>query len=176
MASSRITTPAAGVAPLIIASWTLPPCNCMAPISPVTLPSAPRDQTPREAGLPVVWVTITGLAPRTKKTSNRIVLTGNRRRILPSKAWADWCAGATIAVTWLRHGKDFVNWPVSCRALFFRDAERGDAVGYYQGLADLLEKRRIIANDSLIRDWDGSRLLKDAKNPRVEIVLRPVEG
>jgi hypothetical protein len=58
--------------------------------------------------------------------------------------------------------------------LFYRDAERGDAVGYYQGLADLLEKRGVVANDRLIMSWDGSRLLKDSANPRVELTLEEV--
>jgi hypothetical protein len=47
-------------------------------------------------------------------------------------------------------------------------------VGYYQGLADLLESRGILANDKHIVSWDGSRLLKDAARPRVELILTPV--
>lgn len=61
--------------------------------------------------------------------------------------------------------------PMNCAATFYRDRTTGDAVGYYQGLADLLEKRGIIRNDSQIVSWDGSRLAKDAENPRTEIVL-----
>ena len=64
--------------------------------------------------------------------------------------------------------------PLNCRALFYRDARRGDAVGYYQGLADLLEKRGVIENDAQLTQWDGSRLLLDRENPRVEIELTEV--
>lgn len=60
---------------------------------------------------------------------------------------------------------------LNCQALIYRDADRGDAVGYYQGIADLLEKLRILSNDRMIVAWDGSRLLKDPERPRVEIVL-----
>ena len=38
-------------------------------------------------------------------------------------------------------------------------------------VADALEEAGVVLNDSLIASWDGSRLLKDAANPRVEITL-----
>src|SRR3990167_9800113 len=50
---------------------------------------------------------------------------------------------------------------VNCRALFYRDANRGDFIGYAQGLADLLEKRGVLTNDVCLVSWDGSRLLVD---------------
>jgi len=143
----------------------------------VTLPSAP----------PAIRLVVTR-APRTKKNSNRMAKVTRTmkgklwRRVLPSKAWETWAATAEVRFLGadprgvLALGRSWINWPVNCEATFYRDAKRGDAVGYYQGLADLLQKRRVIANDVLIESWDGSRLLKDAKNPRVEIVLRPVEG
>ena len=61
--------------------------------------------------------------------------------------------------------------PVNVRALFFRHADVGDAVGFYQGLADTLLEGGIVANDSLIRSWDGSRLLVDKKDPRVIVTV-----
>jgi hypothetical protein len=64
--------------------------------------------------------------------------------------------------------------PYNCAAIFYRDANRGDAVGYYQGLADVLEKAQVITNDKFITQWDGSRLLVDRENPRVELVLTEV--
>ncbi len=67
--------------------------------------------------------------------------------------------------------------PVNCRALFYRDKKsekQGDASGFYQGLADLLEKRNVIRNDSLILTWDGSRVYTDIENPRTEVVLEAV--
>ena len=64
--------------------------------------------------------------------------------------------------------------PLNCRALFYRDANRGDAVGYYQGLADVLEEIGLLADDEHIVSWDGSRLLLDRVNPRVEVTLTPL--
>jgi Holliday junction resolvase RusA-like endonuclease len=119
-------------------------------------------------GKPVDWTCVIYGAPRTKKTSNRLVRAGKRAVVLPSKAWATWVQEAKIRGLSARLP---LTAALNCRAVFYRDADRGDAVGYYQGLADLLEKRRVIANDKQIVSWDGSRLLKDATNPRVEVTL-----
>lgn len=120
--------------------------------------------------------------PRTKKTSNRLVMAGGRPRVLPSAAWSTWTKSARITVdglpvSWsgklsIETGKGLLGAvPLNCAALFYRDARRGDAVGFYQGLADLLEKRGIIPNDACLVSWDGSRLLLDRQNPRVELTL-----
>jgi hypothetical protein len=118
-------------------------------------------------------------APRTKKTSNQFVIAGNRRLMMPSKAWRQWCKAAPIylqsAEALLPHtGQHLPEQAYNCRALFYRDADRGDAVGFYQGLADLLEKRGVLVNDRNITQWDGSRLLIDRLNPRVEVMLEAV--
>jgi hypothetical protein len=61
------------------------------------------------------------------------------------------------------------------RATFYRDRNGpGDAVGYYQGLADLLEKRGIVANDRQLVSWDGTRITLDRDRPRVEVRLEEV--
>lgn len=120
--------------------------------------------------------------PRTKKNHGSVIQRGKRRFHIPSAAWTAWLELARIVV----NGKTKPyrdNWedcvgaldvPVNCRALFYRDANRGDAVGYYQGLADLLERRGIVANDRQLVSWDGSRLLVDREAPRVEIELTVV--
>jgi glycine/D-amino acid oxidase-like deaminating enzyme len=120
-------------------------------------------------------------APRTKKTHNRLVTAGRRQRVLPSAQWEAWLKAAAVEIEGM--GLAFygtlnlqprLSGRFNCAALFYRDADRGDAVGYYQGVADLLEKRGILANDKHIVSWDGSRLLKDAARPRVELILTPV--
>lgn len=116
-------------------------------------------------------------APRTKKNHGRIVRCGGKPRMLPSKVWEDWCKAACayldgLCGSPLRRPQLAV--PLNCRAVFYRDAERGDAVGYYQGLADLLQHAGIVKDDVWIRSWDGSRLLKDAARPRVELTLEPL--
>ena len=62
----------------------------------------------------------------------------------------------------------------NCMATFYRDAERGDATGYYQGLADVLQEIGVVTDDKHLTQWDGSRLLVDKANPRVVVTLTPV--
>ena len=66
--------------------------------------------------------------------------------------------------------------PYNCAALFYRDADRGDAIGYLTGLADVLEYLGVVSNDRLLARWDGSEMLVDRKNPRVEITLTAIEA
>lgn len=115
-------------------------------------------------------------APRTKKTSNRLVRVGRFCKVLPSKAFVEWNETAQIYLNrvraaspmWLRDSKGR---QVNCCATFYRKTDTGDATGFYQGLADALQEARIIENDKLIVSWNGSRLLKDAMNPRIEVTL-----
>jgi Holliday junction resolvase RusA-like endonuclease len=130
--------------------------------------------------------------PRTKKTSQRIVQVKGRPIIMSSKVAKGWEAEA---VRQLARGADgFPKWkfsatvkgqivwktavfvvPVSVRALIYRDAERGDLVGYLQAIGDALERAGVVANDKLIGSWDGSRRLIDRKQPRVEIEIEAMQ-
>jgi Holliday junction resolvase RusA-like endonuclease len=120
--------------------------------------------------------------PRTKKTSNRIVKIpkkgGGRgfSKILPSKAFCAWegAVAPQVAAAWRRAGGETIEVPVNCKAMIFRDANRGDAVGYYQGIADVLQKAGVVSDDKWIVSWDGTRLAIDRKNPRVEVLLEEV--
>ena len=114
-------------------------------------------------------LTILG-APRTKKNHGQRLRMGTRTLNLPSKAFLAW---QTVAMLQLRRvgGLPPIAYPVNLRATFYRDALRGDAVGFYQALADVLEEAGVVQNDRWIVSWDGSRLEKDAKRPRVELVL-----
>jgi Holliday junction resolvase RusA-like endonuclease len=109
--------------------------------------------------------------PRTKKNHGFRTKQGHQ---MPSHAYTAW---NRIAQTQLAAWRSScrvplpITDPVNCRATFFREANRGDAVGYYQALADTLEAAGIVENDRLIVSWDGSRLAKDSDLPRVEIVL-----
>lgn len=128
----------------------------------------------RVAGVTIQF-TVWG-SPRTKKTSNRLVVAGHRTRILPSKAWERWVKTAPILRGTnrdepVRQVLGVPDKPYNVCATFYRDARRGDAIGFYQGLADLLEKRGVISDDKFFVSWDGSRLEIDRENPRVEVTL-----
>jgi Holliday junction resolvase RusA-like endonuclease len=112
-------------------------------------------------------------APRTKKNHGWRTKQGAQ---MPSHAFIEWNRSAQVHLAPVARAiKQPIAVTVNCRALFYRDALRGDAVGYYQALADALEEAGIVENDRLIVSWDGSRLLKDADNPRIEVTLEAVE-
>lgn len=134
------------------------------------------------------YFTIAG-PPRTKKTHNRIVRVGRFVKILPSEQYEHWFADAMKQAPLIRrHLEDLhalslpLTGKIHIAAKFYRDAARGDLLGYAQGLADYLQEPRmsrdgkvsrdgagIILNDSQIVSWDGTRLLVDAGNPRIEV-------
>jgi hypothetical protein len=119
--------------------------------------------------------------PRTKKNHSRIVgrLTG-RPRLLPSEANAEWERVAMGSMYGVRAAarKFGVQFPiqeaVNCRAVFYRHADVGDANGFYQALADFLQKAGVLKNDRQIKQWDGARLRKDSGNPRIEVWLEKI--
>jgi hypothetical protein len=97
-------------------------------------------------------------------------------RLLPSQAYRDWHAAAIKAVLpVLEPLRRFFPVTYACHLLckVYRDADRGDWAGYIQGIGDFLEDVGIVEDDVLLRSFDGSRLYKDAENPRVELWLSP---
>jgi hypothetical protein len=128
--------------------------------------------------------------PRTKKNSQIPCYIGGkntprRLTILPSKAHEEWYANAMSQVFRIRGEVMMecflpINRPVSISALWYLEKNIGDATGYYQALADWLQvpnprskkgSAGIIQNDRQIQHWDGSRLLKDAEHPRIEVTI-----
>ncbi len=128
--------------------------------------------------LPRQWrFTLKG-APRTKKTSNRLVpAKGNRRAvILPSAAFTAWNRIAQMELAKVRAASSGfpIETNVNIRAWFYRDAERGDACNFYAALADALQEGRILLDDKYAVSWDGSRILLDKENPRVEVWITEI--
>jgi Holliday junction resolvase RusA-like endonuclease len=115
---------------------------------------------------------------RTKKNSATLQMRGRRRVLVPSDAWMAWrdrCRAWWLqSFTVSRRPVAPPDVPLNCRALIYRDAHRGDAVGYYQGVADVLEELGVVENDEQLVAWDGSRLLLDRDRPRVELTITPL--
>lgn len=132
----------------------------------------------------IMRIIISG-APRTKKNHGGIVMVGGKnvpRRpvLLPSKEWRAWAKAAELIVNGEKLGLKLHNallsCDVNCKATFYRDRAIGDAAGYYQGVADLLEDRKVVADDRQIVSWDGSRLEVDRTTPRTVIELQTVDS
>ncbi len=133
-------------------------------------------------------------AIRSKKTSQRIITIpkkGAHRchcghlpgfpKIIPSEAHEEWhgCALRQCFAVKRLLSVAGVELPITDKinmeALFFQDVNRSDCTGLYESIADLLQDAQIISNDKIIESWDGSRRLKDAVNPRVEIYISILE-
>lgn len=127
--------------------------------------AAPRIVLPLE-GLRLV---VPG-APRTKKNHGSVIVQQGRPKHIPSDPWMRWRDGAMER---MRVPGMLPDRPYNVAALFYRDSDTGDAVGYYQGLADLLQEAGVVSDDKWLVSWDGSRLRKDAAQPRVELVIAP---
>lgn len=143
-------------------------------------------------------------APRTKKTSNRIVQIRGKNgargftKILPSEAHEKWFKDAMLQAPRIRRvlinsGFELpITQPVSIAAVFYRERLSGDLCGFMQALADFLQEPRylrngkttrngagVIRDDSQVVSWDGSRPAKDAACPRIEVriqVVGPADG
>lgn len=113
------------------------------------------------------------IPPRTKKNHGRIVQVRGRPVMLPSPEYTAWNDGCGRAAVYDRTAPAIAH-PVNCTAIIYRDRNTGDAVGFYQAIADTLEKLGVVENDRWIVSWDGSRLAKDAENPRVEVLLTAI--
>lgn len=122
-------------------------------------------------GLSSLRLTLYG-APRTKKTSNQLQRFGGRLKVVPSAAWMKWRDDCLPQVNDSMRLRDQ---PYNLCAIFYRDANRGDAVGYLQGVADVLQEAGVVSDDKWFTQFDGTRLRVDRKRPRVEIVLCAVE-
>lgn len=107
--------------------------------------------------------------PRTKKTSNRILRFGKFNKIVPSKQYLAWRDAVVPQLQRQHAGRAPIAYPINVRAIVYRDALRGDLIGFLQGIADAMQEAEVLLNDAFVCGWDGSRLAKDSKRPRVEL-------
>lgn len=124
-----------------------------------------------------IILTVLG-APRTKKNSQKVTKRkgGRGYLVLPSDAFTNWQKTCKIVYRESANKEIIIDYPVNCRAVFYRDRNGpGDAVNYYQGLADLLQHFNVVEDDKWIKQWDGSRIRQDKENPRVEVWLTKLE-
>lgn len=112
-------------------------------------------------------------APRTKKNSNRILKMGRFNKIVPSEQYLEWRDEVVPQLKAQFRGAP-IAYPVNVRATVYRDANRGDLIGYLH-IADAMEEAGVLTDDKWIEGWDGSRQTKDGKRPRVELYIQRLE-
>jgi Holliday junction resolvase RusA-like endonuclease len=119
--------------------------------------------------------------PRTKKTSNQARRSGKHCPacrlgtghiiVRPSERFLQWQALVKNFVSKAPELNLALTGQLELSALVYRDKNIGDLGGYLNAICDVLQECGIVLNDRQIASFDGSRLHKDADNPRVEVAL-----
>lgn len=135
--------------------------------------------------IPSVHLVVPGV-PATKKNHSKLVHSkkhGGRLVPVPSDWYMDFQQRTRAA--WLTRKPSerrvLPDQLYNVQALIFlpvRFASRqyGDASGYYDAVGDALEAAGVISNDKWIESWDGSHRFFDDRNPRVELIITPLQG
>jgi Holliday junction resolvase RusA-like endonuclease len=95
--------------------------------------------------------------------------------IVPGKTYKKWEAAARdqlMAI--LPPGRKLLTCPLHVKAIFYYKGPRPDLQGAMESLADCLEGY-IYEDDKQIESWDGSRIVHDKNDPRVEIEILKYE-
>lgn len=106
---------------------------------------------------------------RTKKNSSRIVINGKKKMLLPSKAYIDF---ETKCKPYLKPLQ--IDYPINLNCKFYMKTKRRvDLNNLLSAITDVLVKHEVIVDDNkdIIIGFDGSRVLYDKEQPRVEIFI-----
>lgn len=124
--------------------------------------------------------------PRTKKNSLMIAGAGKRCPVCKKfdKQWIRQGKAhdefSTVALWQLRpRPKEPISCPVNIKCLFYMQTRRRvDSLNLLAAIDDLLVDAKILADDNsqIVVAHDGSRVLYDKDNPRVEIFITKMDG
>ena len=117
--------------------------------------------------------------PITKKNNPRIFHTGGRTIVLPSKAYEKFENDCLKVIPSKYRTK--IDYPVNVKVLYYvKTKRRIDKTNLESAIMDVLVKAGVLADDSAISPeivvaTDGSRVLIDKINPRIEIEITRLE-
>lgn len=114
--------------------------------------------------------------PITKKNHQKIVTMGKRMGLVQSDAYRQYEEDCLWQLS-PRH-KQGIDWPVNVKCVYFMQTRRRvDLVNLLEATNDILVKGGVLADDnsSIVVGHDGSRVLYDKLNPRVEIDITKQE-
>ena len=114
------------------------------------------------------------IEPRTKKNSQQIIIAGGRPMIIPSKSYKEFEEAALWYIE-----KIGIDYPVNVKALFYMKTKRKvDLTNLLEALDDVLVKGGMLVDDNctIIKSHDGSRVLYDKENPRIEVEIERREN
>ncbi len=113
--------------------------------------------------------------PVTKKNNPRIYHAGKRTIVLPSKAYEKFENDCLKLIP--SKYRININYPVNVKVLYYvKTKRRIDKTNLESAIMDVLVKAGVLADDSAISpevvvSTDGSRVLIDKSNPRIEIEI-----
>ena len=124
----------------------------------------------------MINLTILG-KPITKKNSMRIVTNRKTGRPfpIPSKQFVEY---QTLFLSQVKGKQQPIDEPVNVQAVYYMPTRhRVDITNLLSATHDLLVDANILADDDskIVRSVDGSTVLYDKENPRVEIEIRRVD-
>ena len=115
--------------------------------------------------------------PRTKKNSQRIVIIGGHPKVIPSKDYKAYEEFVLWILNPTASGKP-ISTAVNVKCLYFMPTRRRvDLVNLLEASCDILVKAGILEDDhsGIVVSHDGSRVLYDKDDPRVEITIEAVK-
>ena len=121
------------------------------------------------------------IKPVTKKNhSNIVTLKTGRTILLPSKAYIKYEKEVCSFIK-NEFGTKFtpIDFPINIKAIYYQDSNRrADLCNYHAALHDALVKAKLITDDNfkIVSSTDGSRVLVDKHNPRIEVEITKLEG
>ena len=119
--------------------------------------------------------------PRTKKNHHEFVRPGQGNRVsaVPSKQYRQFEADCLWTIPgWAKIGIDY---PINAKIIYYVDSKRKvDKTNLESAVMDMLVKAGVIKDDSAINPaivvtTDGSKVLIDRENPRIEIEITKYE-
>ena len=117
--------------------------------------------------------------PRTKKNHMQLVtLKTGRQMLLPSKQYKEFEKEVINEVYELRKNEvipsTIIGHPINLKCVFYKEKDyKADLTGYLQAIQDALVEAKVIEDDNhkIIVSTDGSKVLLDRNNPRIEIEI-----
>lgn len=115
--------------------------------------------------------------PITKKNHQRIVKAGNGRRyVQPSEQYKEY---EELALWQIKgNARKKIDVPCNVKCLYYMPTRhRVDLVNLLEATCDILVTAGVLADDNrdVVYSMDGSRVLYDKHNPRVEITIEAVD-
>lgn len=117
------------------------------------------------------------IAPRTKKNHGQVVMMGRYPRILPSKPYRAFEKAVVEYIEEHFGNIEPIDFPINLKCVFYKDKDyKSDLAGYLQAVQDALVKAGMLIDDNhkIVTGTDGSRVMLDRKEPRIEIEITKV--